>query len=76
MITYVDKNGKVIKEANRSVEREDKNGKSLGSSSGINVTVEDKAGNAIREEKATPKKPRRSSKRSKRAEAQEEISEE
>ena len=57
MIIYVDKSGKVLKEVTRTVERVGKDGKSMGSSSGITITHEDKEGNVIREEKPTPKRP-------------------
>ena len=72
MITVVDKNGKVLKEVTKTVERESKDGKSLGSSSGITITVVDKAGNVIREEKAAPKKARRSATRKKEVVSDEE----
>tara|TARA_R110000824_G_scaffold51474_2_gene143570 strand:- start:907 stop:1104 length:198 start_codon:yes stop_codon:yes gene_type:complete len=60
MIIYVDKKGKVLREANKTVERQDKNGKSLGSSSGMTIAHEDKSGNVVRTEKVkTPKAPRK-----------------
>ena len=58
MIIYVDKSGKVLKEVARTVECVGKDGKSLGSSSGITITHEDKEGNVIREEKSIPKRRR------------------
>jgi len=58
MIKYINKNGEVLKETSTTVERQDKSGKSLDSSSGIKLVYEDKDGNVIREEKkAEPKKP-------------------